>query len=234
MVATSWVIGTIIGLLASVVPLPSLFRSLQAVGIPIKPQQPTLLLVGPTRSGKTSLFQRVLHGASNDVTYTSQKANKGQLLLDNGRKIQVVDTPGHPKLFQEFRDHVPTNIAFVLDSSTLSKDVAAVARNLLEVLTFARSCKAKEVCILANKSDFFTALPVETVTTLLETEIEQIRQRKDGVQMDSIEEKQETDQDWLYDLPGHFRLADECEVIAGTVLKDDLGKWQDWLLSAFA
>lgn len=204
--------------------------------LPLAPAQPTLLLCGPAGSGKTCLFQRVVHDKRNSLTYMSQEQNVGTATLENGRKIKVVDSPGHPKLFESIKTVAPTAITFVIDASTLSKNTDSVARTLLEVLTFARKNNVNNVSVLANKSDFFTAVTEEKLVELLETEFEQIRSQKDGVRMDSIEERtveQEEMDDWLHDLPGPFSLKDECTVFTGSLRKDDIMAWLDWVESCF-
>lgn len=226
------IISTIV--LAVAISAALYFQQTGLVSLPLKPSQPVLLLVGPSNAGKTSLFQSLLYDKKDTKTYTSQKVNSGQLELDEGPSIRVVDVPGHPKLFATFTNYRPTAIAFVLDASTLSKNISDVAHSLVEVLTFARQQNVKEVAIFANKSDFFTALSKEKITQLFEAEIQQIREQKEGVQMDSIEETTNDDNDWLQNLVGQFRLADECALLSGSVLKGDIKDCKDWVVTAFA
>lgn len=234
----NWLILISTVLLAALISAAVYFHQAGAVSLPLgvalRANQPTLLLVGPSNSGKTSLFQSLLYNKKDTLTYTSQKANHGQLVLEGGKKIKVVDVPGHPKLFGLFREYRPTSIAFVLDASTLSKNVNSVAHSLLAVLTFARQQEVNEVTILANKADFFTALSDEQITELIEAEIQQIRVQKDGVQMDSIEERTDDDSDWLHDLTGDFRLKDECTLFRGSVLYGEINLWRSWIVSTFA
>ncbi|CCG82919.1 Signal recognition particle receptor subunit beta [Taphrina deformans PYCC 5710] len=204
-----------------------------AVNIPLAPAQPTLLLVGPSNSGKTSLFQKLVHDKRNTLTCTTQLANTGYYSLESGKKVKIVDVPGHPKLFNSFKSFTPTSIAFVIDSSTIAKNADVVTRLLIDVISHARKASITELSILANKSDFFTSLSTEKITELLEAEIEQIRQQKSGIRMDSIEDKDEEDE-WLQDLSGPLKLADECLMFSGSVLKDDVSPWEEWVESTFS
>jgi signal recognition particle receptor subunit beta len=45
------------------------------------------------------------------------------------KKIRVLDVPGHPRVRDQFRDHLKhaKAIAFVVDASTISRNGAAVA-----------------------------------------------------------------------------------------------------------
>lgn len=201
---------------------------------PLVSTQPLLLLVGPQSSGKTCLFKHIVHDAKHVPTYTSQRPNTGQIVLDSGKQVQVVDVPGHPKLFSAYKSYVPTSISFVIDASTIKKNADSVARTLIEILTYARQRGVQEVCIFANKSDFFTASSIEQIAEILDMEINQIKKQKDGVQMDSIEEKTMDDDDgWLQDIHGDFHVKDECTILSGSVLKEDVSQWKDWMSSAF-
>lgn len=230
-----WLILLSTVLLASALAVAFYLYRFGAATLPLKPSQPTLLLVGPSSAGKTCLFQKLVHDKRNTPTYTSQRPNAAQMGLESGKRIRVVDVPGHSKLFGQFKTFPATSIAFVLDSSTISKNVDHVARNLLEVLTFARTKNVAEVAIFANKSDFFTSISTDRISELIETEVEQIRRQKDGVQMDSIEERSEDEEDeWLQDIAGSFILRDHCSMYSGSVLKDDINAWQDWIEASFA
>lgn len=221
--------------LATVIAVAIYFFQSGQVPNPLVSAQPTLLLVGPQNSGKTCLFRHVVHGSKHAPTYTSQRPNIGQLVLDTGKQIRIVDVPGHPKLFGAYRSYAPTSICFTIDASTIKKNADSVARSLVEILTYARQHNVQEICIFANKSDFFTALSTEQISELLDTEIEQIRMQTDGVQMDSIEEKVlDEDDGWLQDISGPFKITNECAILSGSVLKDDVAQWKEWASSAFS
>lgn len=205
-----------------------------AISIPLAPAQPSVLLVGPSIAGKTALFRSIVHQKTEGATYVSQRANIGQYTLAGGKKIKVVDVPGHPKLFGGFKSYRPQAIVFMLDSSSLSKSIASVTRCLVEILTFARTQNVQEVVVIGNKSDYFTALSSQKIVDLLEAEVEQIRASKHGLKMDSIEENLEESEEWLQDISGKFTLeAEGVKVLTGSVHKGDIASWTDWLEAAF-
>lgn len=229
----NWLIIFSTLLLAILISAAIYFQQNGAVSIPLKPAQPTLLLVGPSSSGKTCLFQRLLFDRNFSISYTSQRTNSGRFQLDNGKTIKIMDVPGHPKLFGDFKTYRPTSIVFVLDSSTLSKNASSVVQNLLEVLNFARKQNIKEVGLFANKEDLFTALSPEKVKELIESEVEQVRKQKEGVSMESIEEKSEENDEWLQDITGAFDLSNECTLLHGSVLKGSVESLKSWISSIY-
>ncbi|KAF2864391.1 hypothetical protein K470DRAFT_292066 [Piedraia hortae CBS 480.64] len=93
-------------------------------------------------------------------------------------KVIVEDTPGHPKLRPLALNSLAkatTNIIFVVDSShPASPSTAEFLYQILDSL-LRRGAKAR-VCILANKQDLFTALPVQRVGEVLEEGVQRVVQ----------------------------------------------------------
>lgn len=200
----------------------------QAILIPLKAQPPAILITGPSAAGKTALFSKLAYKHSAlKPTYTSRSINSASYTTTANKTVRLVDVPGHPKLQGLLTSAAETGkiskIIFVLDASTLTKGAPAVARLLLDTLTFSQqqSISVDKVVIFANKSDFFTAVDENGVTQALEREVEETRRALGGeVRMEAMEEKGEQVLDWLADYDERFTLANESiQVICGSVLK---------------
>ncbi|EIW69523.1 hypothetical protein M231_03243 [Tremella mesenterica] len=119
----------------------------------------TILLVGPSDSGKTSLFSQLAYGTYPN-THTSIKSSTTTFTLQTGKKIRLVDLPGHPRL----RDGVTKNlreadgVVFVVDIVGLVRNAGMVAEQLPPILTTLsnlsrHSSKPIKLILLANKTD---------------------------------------------------------------------------------
>ncbi|KAG6815795.1 hypothetical protein H0H87_011239 [Tephrocybe sp. NHM501043] len=171
-----------------------------------------LLLVGPPDAGKTAILSAVcplllLPTASTDPpqlvhgtalpTHTSLQANSSALELSAPKKpIRVVDIPGHPRIRDQFRDHLPDAkaIAFVVDASTVSRNAPAVAEHLHNILQTLPSLPPSQtlpsLLILAHKSDLLNTrsqahaapadLAINRVRSVLERELEKRRASQSG------------------------------------------------------
>ncbi|KAJ3712288.1 signal recognition particle receptor beta subunit-domain-containing protein [Lentinula raphanica] len=153
-----------------------------------------LLLVGPSDSGKTSIFSSLVYGHSIPAI-TSMQANSSFINVE-GKKdpIQVVDIPGHPRLRDQFRDSLSSAkaLAFVVDANTASRNAALVAEHLHSVLdaimAIPPSQPLPKLLILAHKCDLIktslsadtSALAVTRVQTILERELERRRVSQSG------------------------------------------------------
>jgi signal recognition particle receptor subunit beta len=62
-------------------------------------------------------------------THTSLQINSSVLSLSSSKKLQIVDIPGHPRVRDQFQEHLQDAKAliFVVDASTVSRNGAAVA-----------------------------------------------------------------------------------------------------------
>ncbi|ORY84849.1 signal recognition particle receptor beta subunit-domain-containing protein [Protomyces lactucae-debilis] len=208
--------------------------------LPLTAQQSIVLITGPTAAGKTALLQRLAYGhATIKPTYTSQAINSARYVSAGQKTRQLVDVPGHPKLSGLMTTAQGlgklSRVIFVLDASALSKQAPAVAQRFLDTLTMVRqkNLPFESVLVLANKSDFFTALDKQGVSKALEEAIAEIRRAMGGaVRMEAMEEERDEQAlEWLAESDERFSLAGEgIEVLCGSVLKGQgMQTLSDWL-----
>lgn len=88
----------------------------------------SVLIVGPSDAGKTALHSTLAFGRALP-THTSIQANSTLYTTEQGRTLRLVDIPGHPRLRDQFTDHLAdtAGVVFVVDSATISRNGAAVA-----------------------------------------------------------------------------------------------------------
>jgi len=139
-----------------------------------------VLLVGTSSSGKTTLFLR-LKDERPRVTFTSITPNDGFYDGKKGTR-RIVDIPGQERLrlrfFDQYKDDVK-GIIFVIDSTTVSTEVRDVAELLYFILTdpTVRS-RCPNVLVLCNKQDSALAKDVTVVQSLLQKELNILRNTK--------------------------------------------------------
>jgi signal recognition particle receptor subunit beta len=63
------------------------------------------------------------------------QTNSSTLTLDGRKPMTVIDVPGHPRIRDQFKDHMPNAraVLFVVDASTISRNGAAVAECALSL-----------------------------------------------------------------------------------------------------
>jgi len=158
----------------------------------------TILLTGPSDSGKTVLFFQLKEGEYVD-SVPSMKENDAQFPIfgcSPSKVLHVVDIPGHNRLRQRVSEFLPiaTAIVFVLDSTSISSSVHHVAEHLYDILTNRQVHNKKiPVLIACNKSDLTMAKSCEVVKEALLKEINKIRNTKTAMpssQDDEMEEEQ--------------------------------------------
>lgn len=119
----------------------------------------TLLILGPSNSGKTALYYKLATGKVPE-TMTSMKELDTELKIkgaggEEDKAVKVVDFPGHPRL----RGNLPKflnrakSIVFVVDSTTVSRDVTPICEYLFTVMTSSIAAQNLPVLIACNKSD---------------------------------------------------------------------------------
>ncbi|CAL1705189.1 unnamed protein product [Somion occarium] len=156
----------------------------------------SLLLVGPSDSGKTAILSTTL------PTHTSMQTNTSVVSLSpTAKPLLVVDVPGHPRIRDQFKDYLldAKAVAFVVDSSTISRNGPAVAEHLHHVLhaltSLPPSHPAPALAIVAHKCDALKAsstatseqLAMNRVRSILERELEKRRtSHAGGVGVESL------------------------------------------------
>ncbi|KAF8891322.1 signal recognition particle receptor beta subunit-domain-containing protein [Infundibulicybe gibba] len=156
-----------------------------------------LLLLGPPDAGKTSILSTIVYSQTLP-THTSLQPNTSIVVLPESKKsIKVVDIPGHPRIRDQFSEHLSDSraIVFVVDASTISRNGPAVAEHLHNILHALTSLPPSQtpptLLILAHKADLLktpasslTAASVDfainRVKTILERELEKRRLAQSG------------------------------------------------------
>ncbi|KAG2756068.1 P-loop containing nucleoside triphosphate hydrolase protein [Suillus brevipes Sb2] len=145
-----------------------------------------LLLVGPSDAGKTALLS-TLAFTGTLPSHTSLQVNTSIMPLPQGGIVAVIDIPGHPRIRDQFQEHLVNTraVAFVVDASTISRNGSTVAEHLHHVLhaitSLPPSHLAPALLIIANKCDLMktatssgspTDVAISRVRTILERELE--------------------------------------------------------------
>ncbi|WWC85295.1 uncharacterized protein L201_000157 [Kwoniella dendrophila CBS 6074] len=127
----------------------------------------TVLLVGPSDSGKTSLFAKLVHN-SYPQTHTSIQPSITTFPFSSPfsdgqtKPVKLVDLPGHPRLKDELKKYVKeaSVVVFVIDVQALVRNSAAVAEEIPPILTALSNLSVTtqtfepiKVLFLAHKTD---------------------------------------------------------------------------------
>ncbi|KEP53863.1 signal recognition particle receptor subunit beta [Rhizoctonia solani 123E] len=146
----------------------------------------SVLILGPIDSGKTAVHSTLAFGRALP-THTSIQANSTLYTTAHGRTLRLVDIPGHPRLRDQFTDHLEDTAAvvFVVDSASIARNGAVVAEHLHSVLraisTLPASQTAPSLLIHAHKSDLVQKQQaISRVTAVLERELEKRRAAQAG------------------------------------------------------
>ncbi|KAG0075769.1 hypothetical protein BGZ93_005638 [Podila epicladia] len=140
-----------------------------------------VLITGLPFAGKTVMHYLI----NNDQvveTVTSMKENEANTVLVEGKApLHMIDIPGHERLRFKFSEFMPIarSIVFVVDSATVARQTRVLAEYLYDILSnkFAQEEKIP-VLIACNKSDLLTAFKKERIQTMLEAEINKLRQTR--------------------------------------------------------
>ncbi|EPY51021.1 signal recognition particle receptor beta subunit Srp102 [Schizosaccharomyces cryophilus OY26] len=193
----------------------------------IQKKTPAIFFVGPTESGKTTLFCQLVYEKTKS-TVPSIEPNEA-LWKDD---IVLVDLPGHArtkhwtekKLNESYDIRL---VVFVLNSATMDRDLHQIGLSLFDVLLKCRKHKISKVLVACNKFDLFTAQPAKQIQTAVLKELDNIFEEKEA-QLDAIVTE---DVDWdqlrpqLQDIP--------LEFLSGSALKGtNLDQWIQWMESS--
>ncbi|KAI7864797.1 signal recognition particle receptor beta subunit-domain-containing protein [Spinellus fusiger] len=172
----------------------------------------TFLLLGVSHSGKTALFTLLVHGSVVN-TITSMKENEGTMQVLGSRTCELVDVPGHERMWHRYDDYLPITrgIVMVVDSTTVIRTLRPVAEYIYIVLAALQTQKYKiPVLIACNKSDMMTALPKEKIKLLLEGEINRLRDTRTAALERQASEGNDQEEEFLgfEDVPFEFEHVD--------------------------
>ncbi|KAF8163628.1 signal recognition particle receptor beta subunit-domain-containing protein [Crassisporium funariophilum] len=154
------------------------------------------LLVGPPDAGKTAILSQLVYSQTMP-TQISMQTNTSIVTLPSKKAIKLIDVPGHPRLRDQFQEHLADTkvVGFVVDTSTVSRNAPAVAEHLHYILHALTSLPPSQpqpsLLILAHKSDLLktsssspqagaSTLAVNRVKTILERELEKRRVSQSG------------------------------------------------------
>jgi len=155
-----------------------------------------ILFVGPPDGGKTAILSTLVYKQTLP-THASLQTNISAVTLPNKKVVSLVDIPGHPRIRDQFRDHMSDAkaVVFVVDASSVSRNGPAVAEhlhNILHALTsIPPSQTAPSLLLLAHKCDLLKTstasaastsdqLAITRVRTILERELEKRRASQTG------------------------------------------------------
>ncbi|KAG0034648.1 hypothetical protein BGZ81_003692 [Podila clonocystis] len=141
----------------------------------------TVLITGLPFAGKTVMHYLINYDQVVE-TVTSMKENEANVVLVAGKApLHMIDVPGHERLRFKFSEFMPIarSIVFVVDSATVARQTRVLAEYLYDILSnkFAQEEKIP-VLIACNKSDLLTAFKKERIQTMLEAEINKLRQTR--------------------------------------------------------
>ncbi|KAK7203188.1 signal recognition particle receptor beta subunit-domain-containing protein [Myxozyma melibiosi] len=220
---------------------------------------PTFIIAGPSGAGKTALFTLLRYGEKS-TTLPSIEQNistsyRLPSLPDTAKPFVLIDTPGHQKLRQSMFDVLQVSqaartihgVLFVVDASAVSKPekLREAAEYLYDVLRVTEKVRGgSDVLVAANKSELFTAVPAKRLRTLLEAEVQKIREtRTKAIGKVGLDGEKEEEEDgdsatvggdgWLGLRDGKpFRFEDlesDVMVVGGSVETGKVDDWVGWM-----
>lgn len=220
----------------------TLYRTTTSFG-KIKSSQPTILIAGPSGSGKTSLYTLWTSGKVTD-TVTSQESNtytSFSIPFDSdfdATKITLVDLPGHPKLNHVFSEALESysnikGIVYVIDAASGPKGIQEAANRLFNMLLKTETRMGGiDIMIACNKADVFNMIPSARLQTMLEEEIQNIRDNRSKSLGEvgaagSLDDDNEDDGSWLGGSKFKFiNLEGEVSIADGSVLLNNVENWK--------
>jgi len=137
-----------------------------------------VLVCGVSDSGKTSVLGQLVAGKALE-TVTSMIENRHTWSAEGGSSVDLVDVPGSERVrgpLVEKYGPGSRGILFVVDSSTITKQVRDVAEFLHSILSLsAVASNSPPLMVLCNKQDVGAAKGESVIKSLLEKEIDKVR-----------------------------------------------------------
>lgn len=182
-----------------------------------------VLLMGLCDSGKTFLFTSLVLDEKKE-TFTSIKENLAYLTTSRG-ELRLVDVPGNERLRGKFFDQykkLAKAVVYLVDSVTVQKDIRDVADFLYTILAD-KAIANLPVVILCNKQDEALAKGDAVIKSLLEKEINVVRQTRTS-ELQSVDQHNadtvflgRSDRDFDFS-----QVSQQVKFIPCSTLKDEL------------
>ncbi|KAL3231195.1 Signal recognition particle receptor subunit beta [Nakaseomyces bracarensis] len=209
----------------------------------LKQRAPTVIIAGPTNSGKTALFNALTtEQTTNELTVMSQEPS--YVLRYDRTSTTLIEFPGHIKLAYKLLDHLKElggnlkGLVFVVDATKDPKDITDTAEFLTNILlAIERTREPVDILIACNKSESFTARQPAKIKQALEAEITKVLERRKksliNVENSMLDENDENEALNLnFDISKGFKfehLEGELDIQAGSVLKGNTDSWYEWI-----
>jgi signal recognition particle receptor subunit beta len=139
------------------------------------PKRTKYLLCGPVGSGKTTIWQTLVHGAAKP-THTSMVPNLGKVRPEFSGSVELVDFPGHNRLKDDIAPFLPSAkvIIVVMDAVSAMDEgvgVHAVAALLARLVEDRAVTSGASIIVAANKRDDVTSFSAKAIKKKLEAEL---------------------------------------------------------------
>ncbi|XP_050411961.1 signal recognition particle receptor subunit beta [Patella vulgata] len=138
-----------------------------------------VLVLGICDAGKTLFFNRLVNG-NYMQTYTSMTTNSNYFNIPNkNKRLRILDLPGYERIRGPNLDKnksLARGIIYVVDSSTIQKEIKEVAGYLYTILSDGTiSHNRPPVLIACNKQDLTLAKGSKVIRAQLEKEMNTLR-----------------------------------------------------------
>ncbi|XP_052759971.1 signal recognition particle receptor subunit beta-like [Mya arenaria] len=194
-----------------------------------------VLILGNCDAGKTLLYTQLIYKKHNQ-TFSSISPNSGNYTVaESGKTLRLVDLPGHERIRQQMLDghkDLARGVIFVIDSSSVQKEIKDIAEYLYTVLSDNRiSNMSPPLLVACNKQDMSFTKGAKVIQALLEKEMNTLRITKSAALQDTSASNNNTylgrrDRDFTFnDLKPMKIDFVECSCQE----KADINAIQDWL-----
>lgn len=151
-----------------------------------------VLLIGLSDAGKTAIFTKIMFNKPKK-SVTSLKENEG---TNHDLNLKLIDLPGADRLrnryWEQFRNKA-NHIVFVLDSTAVDSKLRDLSEYLYAILSDSVVHKNKMMfTITCHKQDLDEAKSIRDIKSVLEKELNAIRDTKKG-QLGKTSEEEEED-----------------------------------------
>ncbi|KAL6768526.1 SRP2 [Auxenochlorella protothecoides x Auxenochlorella symbiontica] len=156
-----------------------------------RPNGRNILILGPTGSGKTTLFHRLQYGSTLNGTVASMEPREVTTNLASdkspaARPVNLVDIPGHPRVRDTWLawEKSAQGIVFLVDAVDFLPHKSAIAEQLYDVLTHPSVVGRRlPILLVCNKSDMgVKAHSVDFIRKRLEKELDLLQTTRSALE----------------------------------------------------